>query len=358
MALWHGAERAMTLGAVVTLLLGCGEAATTSDGSTGTPSGGSGGSGGMVATGGMTGATGGATGGTSSTTTLVSSSSTGNPPFVLDVHTALAPGGGLELTTNLPAHQEGCLAVPFEGVPCGDLDQDGLTDAWEDVVIDRLRPLLRLDEEESLVNDPAFVIANVARVAPDPVDVTAVRALMMIGYSKDFGSCGFTAHNGDSERVALNLKLVGVEGNVTVLAAYTAAHEGTPSDHGKMVEGSDLAGLVYENDAATGEPRWVVFPSQDKHGTYATVEICENISFVPCFDEDCGPDNVADPKAFDRLPPYVNAGEESHPLVTDLTSIGFAGDDAWANQDFCGGLGGSGCSAPVRDKLLNDPFGP
>ena len=46
------------------------------------------------------------------------------------------------------------------------------------------------------------------------------------------------------------------------------------------------------------------------------------------------------------------------PLTSFLTAIGFPGDDAWAMQDFCGGLGGTGCSSAVRDKLLVDPFGP
>src|SRR4051812_25490754 len=66
------------------------------------------------------------------------------PAFVLDVHTALAADGALVLHTNLPARDGDCTVLP--GAPCGDLDGDGLTDAWEDVVLDRLRPVLRLDE--------------------------------------------------------------------------------------------------------------------------------------------------------------------------------------------------------------------
>ena len=67
-------------------------------------------------------------------------------------------------------------------------------------------------------------------------------------------------------------------------------------------------------------------------------------------------EGVATPADYQRLFPFVNAGEESAPRVSDLSSLGFPGDDAWAAQDFCGGLGGSGCSAAVRDKLLADPF--
>ncbi|MCA9636040.1 MAG: hypothetical protein KC420_08425, partial [Myxococcales bacterium] len=93
-----------------------------------------------------------------------------------------------------------------------------------------------------------------------------------------------------------------------------------------------------------------------KHATYATIAICEGISLIPCFDEDCAPDGVDDPGAYDRLPEVVNAGEESSPRVSDLGVVGFPGDDAWKDQDFCGGLGPGTCSSAVREKLLVDPF--
>lgn len=344
--------------ALVTAFLcaGCGGSGETSQSSGGTAgaatTGATGGGGSSTSTSGQGGGAGQSGGATSGTT--------GNPVFTLEVHTQVTPEKSLALTTNLPAAVDACLAAPFEGTPCDDLDQDGLADAWEEVIIDRFRPLLRFDEAESLISDSTFVVADVARVALVSQSPLRARVFIMLGYTKDFGSCGFTAHNGDSERVALDLMATagGGPGDVTAAGMYTAAHENTASDHSRKFEGADQGQLVYENDGVTSEPRWVVFPSQDKHGTYASIEICENISFVPCFDEDCGPDGVANPQEYDLLPPFINAGEEAHPLVTDLSMIGFPGDDAWAEQDFCGGLGGATCSAPVRDKLLNDPFGP
>ncbi|HTJ82121.1 MAG TPA: hypothetical protein VL400_10375, partial [Polyangiaceae bacterium] len=274
--------------------------------------------------------------------------------FDVDVHTSLDPNAGLVLTTALPKDVAACRAIP--GAPCADLDGDGLVDAWESIVLERMRPIQRLDEDEQLVNDPAFVLGDVGRVAPVN---GLVHVFIMLGYEKDYGSCGgFTGHNGDSERVALELEAVpgGGPGDVRVKRLYTAAHEGTTADHSRLFATSELSGLAYDADPATGEPRWVVFPSSDKHGTYATIDICEGISVIPCFDEDCAPDGVANPADYDRLPPFVNAGEETMPLVSDLTALGFPGDDAWAVQDFCGGLGGTGCSDDVRNKLLNDPF--
>jgi hypothetical protein len=66
---------------------------------------------------------------------------------------------------------------------------------------------------------------------------------------------------------------------------------------------------------------------------------------------------VNDPESYDLLPElWGNAGELAAPRISDLTELGFPGDDAWTDADFCGGLGGTGCSSPVRAKLLVDPF--
>jgi hypothetical protein len=277
--------------------------------------------------------------------------------FSLDVHTFLTDEGVLALETNLPWAVDACLALPVLDVPCEDEDLDALVDAWEAAAIDRLRPRRRMDEDEQLIGDPTATIGDVGRAAPGPD--AHLRLFVMLGYSLDYGSCGgFTGHHGDSERVALDLRAepAGGPGGVRVEAAYTAAHEGSANDQGRVFTGPDLGQLVIEDDPELGEPRWIVFPSADKHATYATIEICEGVSAIPCFDEDCGPDGVSDPDAFDRLPAFVNAGEEQHPLVDDLAGVGFPGESAWADQDFCGGLGGTTCSSSVRSKLLSDPF--
>ena len=275
----------------------------------------------------------------------------GGAAFVLEVHTALE-GGVLMLRTNLPARDVACAALSASGAPCGDVDLDGLTDAWEDVALDRLRPLLRFDEGESFEDDAAAHVADIGRVAPGPGDPLEAVVIVVQAYSIDYGSCGLTGHDGDPERVALHVTAVagGGPGDVAVTAAYTAAHEGTASDHGRMFAGADLAMLVHADVAPGGEPRWVVFPSRNKHATYATVDICENISPFPCFDEDCDGGG-------DLLPDVINAGEDGARRVEDLTGIGFPSEDAWADQPFCGGIDSTSCSATVREKLLSDPFG-
>lgn len=282
-----------------------------------------------------------------------SGEASGGAMFVPDCHTQLLPGPRLGFVCDLPFAVDDCAALA--NAPCEDLDADGLVDAWEDLALAALRPLRRLDEAEQLLTDPTAVTGDVGRVFAVG---ERLRIHVMLGYSIDYGSCGFTGHNGDSERVALDL-LADPDagpGGARVVGAYTAAHENTASDHGRVFVDADLDQLVYSVDAETSDPRWVVYPSADKHATYATIAICENISAIPCLDEDCGPDDVDDPATFDLLPAFVNAGEATAPRATELSVVGFPGEQAWADQDFCGGLGGTGCSSPVREKLLVDPF--
>ncbi len=276
------------------------------------------------------------------------------PELVPDASTEYA-GDAIAFGANVPAAVADCPLVP--DAPCDDADGDGLVDAWEDLLLDRLRPLVRFDESEPLLGDVDAVLHDVGRVfvAADG----SVHAYVMIGYSEDYGRCGATFHDGDSERVAIRLALLPDEGpgDAIVTGLYTAAHEGTITDHGTVLVDDDLTTAVFEDDALSGEPRWVVFASDGKHATYPTIDACENAEWAPCLDEDCAPDNVDDPAAFDVLPPIVNAGEEDAPRWTDLNAIGFPGEDAWADQPFCGGRGaGPLCSSAVREKLLVDPF--
>jgi hypothetical protein len=277
----------------------------------------------------------------------------GDEMFVPDCHTQLLPGPRLGFVCNLPFAAADCAEIA--NAPCDDLDADELADVWEDLALAALRPVRRMDEAEQLITEPTAVTGDVGRVARVG---DHLRVYVMLGYSIDYGSCGFTGHHGDSERIALDLIADpdAGPGGVQVVGAYTAAHENTASDHGRVFVDADLDQLVYTVDPDTSDRRWVVYPSADKHATYATIAICENISAIPCLDEDCGPDDVDDPAKFDILPALVNAGEETAPRATELSVVGFPGEQAWADQDFCGGLGGTGCSSPVREKLLVDPF--
>jgi hypothetical protein len=273
-------------------------------------------------------------------------------PFVA-TFTSERLGPAMAIRSNLPYANEACLALV--GAPCGDIDQDGLTDAWEDGILDRVRPAVEFDEAEQRVDDATAVLAMVARVVPV---VDRIHVYVMIGYDLDYGRCGLSGHDGDSERVAVSLAPMAGEGpgDVAFVGAYTAAHEGTIGDEGRVYDSATLGELSFPADPTDGTPRWRVFSSDGKHATYGTLDHCESTSVVPCVEEDCGADGV-DPAAYRELPPIWNAGEPELPRLSDLGPIGFPGEDAWAAQDFCGGRGrGLLCASPVVEKLTVDPF--
>ncbi|HHO50034.1 MAG TPA: hypothetical protein ENK18_03980 [Deltaproteobacteria bacterium] len=139
---------------------------------------------------------------------------------------------------------------------------------------------------------------------------------------------------------------------------YTAAHEGELTDAGRTVAADGLWQLSFPLDPATGQPRWRIYASDGKHATYGTKAWCEGASSVPCVEEDCGFEG-GDPGVFARIPPVANAGEPDAPRLTELSRLGFPGEEAWVDQPFCGGQGRSwSCASPVVDKLTDDPFAP
>ncbi len=262
-------------------------------------------------------------------------------------------GFTVALRTELPFDAAACEALDA-GLPCFDDDADGLADVWEQAVLDLLAPQLEFDEDEPMHGDASAVFAGVGRVAPAR-DEGRIRAYFMLGYSQDYGACLVDAHDGDSERVVLDLEPISGAGagDVGVVRAYTAAHENTLDDQGQVFSESEVAQLEFPEDEQ-GVPRWKVWASEAKHATYPSVRACESVSSVPCVEEDCAADGR--PPVI-LVPAMVNAGEENARLIDALGPIGFPGELAWGDQDFCGGLRPSlVCAAPVREKLLADPF--
>lgn len=263
--------------------------------------------------------------------------------------------GRIELRSNLPRQVEAC-RDEFAFDLCTDLDDDGLTDRWEDLALEALTPRVRFDEEEKLFYDPEAVFTAVGRVSPVPENPARIRFHLVIAHARDYGCMGFGDHDGDSERVLLDLEAVDSPslGDAVLVQAYTAAHECTVSDHSARYTGAGLEELEFEDDPITETPRWVIYSSRNKHATYITKEICEPV-FTGCF-ESCGPDRVRDPLLFDLRPLVANVGEPGAPLLEELSALGFPGEEAWIDQKFCGGRDRSGgCSTAIRTKLMMGP---
>lgn len=282
-------------------------------------------------------------------------------------HVSRPAGGALRFEADVAARVADCRPT---GASCDDRDRDGLVDAWEAAVLDRLRPAVTFDEDEPLLaKDSHDAFAMLGRVSPGAPGHVVVNVLLL--YTRDYGAqnpiCFHTSkHAGDVERVALDLALEG-GGAARVVATFTTGHEGTEDDQSRVWQGDELAKtLQYVSDPTTHEPRWQVFPSQNKHATYATVSQCQSVHLKKwthdfCIDEDCKPDGVRDPERFTRIPPVRNAGELGAPLLDDLTALGFPHERAWSDDVFCGGLtvdanARKECPPPVKSKLLKNPF--
>jgi len=286
-----------------------------------------------------------------------SDTDTDPPAFVLNAYTEPS-GVSMAFRTNLPSAVSDCAALTETGADCTDADMDGLVDVWEQLVLDALTPVVRFDESEQWFSDSSAVLHGVGRVSPAASDPTHIRVYIMLGYSYDYGRCAVSFHDGDSERVALDLSpLAGAgPGEMLLTGTYTAAHEGTITDHSTVLTGAQLSEDEFPLDGS-GQPRWRVYSSDGKHATYHTAQRCEDAEWALCLEEDCDADGVSDKTAFDFVFPTDNAGEEDHPMLTDLTSVGFPGEEAWVQQEFCGGAGRLlFCASAVREKLMEDPF--
>ena len=267
--------------------------------------------------------------------------------------TVLAPAAALRLATSIVAD-----ADPHDAND--DRDRDGLSDAWETVVLERFQPLIELDEHEKGLEDSKFRTGVAARVVPRAGDPSHVVVFFAFAWSEDYGSCGLTEHHGDVERAVLELARVpGTAGDATIVKAYTASHEGDITDKSEKVTGeSNLRShLEFVRDNALGGPgyRWLVYTSRNKHGTFLSKGSCESKKLF-CLADYCGADGVDDKNTLRRLPPILNAGEPTHPLESSWNLFGYAGVDVWTAKKFCGLATSGDCDAAPRESLTKDPF--
>ncbi len=238
---------------------------------------------------------------------------------------------------------------------CADADADGLTDAWEDAVAAHYQPRLELDEQEKGLGDANFKVGTATRVVARKGDASHVVVFFGFAFSEDYGSCTFTDHHGDVERAVIELERApGTDGDVKMIKAYTAAHEGDPTDASHVYEGDKLTKEL-EFVSENGAPRWLLYTSRNKHGTYANKKTCESKS-IPCIADYCASSNKVNRNDYRRLPVLLNAGEPEHHRDSGWARFGYPNADAWQDKKFCGVATGGDCDSAPRSTLIKDPF--
>lgn len=238
---------------------------------------------------------------------------------------------------------------------CADVDRDGLTDAWEDTVLAHFQPRLELDEQERGLTDPSFRVGTAGRVVARHDDPSRVVVFYGFAFSEDYGSCSFTDHHGDVERAVIELeRTAGTNGDVRMIKAFTAAHEGDVTDASHLYEGDRLASEL-EFVSENGAPRWLLYTSRNKHGTYANKRTCESKK-LPCVADYCASSNKPNRNDYRRLPRLLNAGEPEHPRDSGWSRFGYESADAWSTKPFCGLASGGSCDSAPRSTFVRDPF--
>ena len=284
--------------------------------------------------------------------------------YVSDVVTR---GDYIELRSTLPWDVDACIAMVNRPQDCTDDDGDGLVDLWEELALHRLRPVVHLHPNDRLFNDSDGLVAALGRIAPAPGG-ERIRMFLALAYSRDYGSCTFTAHAGDSERIVLDLQPEERSWGFTVRVAgiYTAAHEGERVDSSTLLRDATLGDVEVVADGWAHNARWAVYASKNKHATYLSERACKNASSLPCVREGCAATTRIGHDS-SLLFSVHNAGEPNRPLTTapghnspaarmlpGWSREGFT--YTWSEERFCGGTMSSACSSSLRGKLLDDPF--
>lgn len=178
---------------------------------------------------------------------------------------------------DLPARVADC-----QGMVCPDVDEDGLLDAWENLILHFSRPTWIFDENEDLFSAPRHDVAVFSSVRPSAGIVrgdgsftpTAVRAVHYLAQSRDFGApvLGAGGHVGDVSQAAVELRLeqgAGDASRAVLSRLFTRGHTGVR----RANQTYDVPDAAVEMEPSDQSPR--VYVEEDKHGTWWSVLACD-----------------------------------------------------------------------------------
>ena len=193
----------------------------------------------------------------------------------------------------------------------GDADGDGLDDAQELAWARQYFPYYNISPEEH-----CGVHGIITRVTPHPVGMGLIHIIYDVLYDQDCGALGtgVTGHIGDDERFAMTINpaLPPPDGIVVIKAI---SHRGSQCEMTSMC-GRCAGATPCQTLALNGVQTPAVWVAQDKHGNYVN----RNMTCLPTAANVCG--DVCQDSAPD-MPSIINVGEPCHPLVNNLTTMGF-----------------------------------
>jgi hypothetical protein len=219
-----------------------------------------------------------------------------------------------------------------------DRDQDGLDDAQEQVWAQQYLPYLSISPDDACATPRGIVV----RVSPHPSGMGLLHIHYDVLYNDDCGTfaSGITGHIGDSEHFAITVDPT-MPPPRGIVAIKAISHHGTQCEMATecgRCAGQTACQTLTKNGVATP----AVWAARDKHGNYVN----RSMTCLPAAINTCG--DVCDDSAAPDMPPIVNVGEPCHPLVNNLTTMGFVTSangwthmelfnyDPWGGQNFGG----------------------
>ena len=188
-----------------------------------------------------------------------------------------------------------------------DIDGDGINQEWEDKAMERINPYIELDEEEPwLDNKENDFVANFVRIHPymPGIGETGYHAnhlpkyiifRYVVTWSEDYGRFGFTAHEGDHERIFMAWRVIDNH-TLDLDWVFTSAHRDpdihhsvwSPSyrvcnkvDVSTLAENYDFSMLMCgELDFDSQDGRLTFCAAEGKHALYPTCNVCEDVLLV------------------------------------------------------------------------------
>jgi hypothetical protein len=250
----------------------------------------------------------------SSSTTGDGGVTTGGDASTNDASSMTFDGGGDLPDASTPGDDAG-----DDAASAADRDHDGIADAQEAAWADAYFPYYSIHPSDGCKTHGVLF-----RMMPHPQEMGRIVVIYDVLYDAD---CGASGHDGDDEQFAIvfDPKRAAPEG---ILAVRAISHQDTPCEHDTtcgQCSGMSACGTAMRS----GKAYPAVYPSKDKHGTYADMATCSG-SFI-CDFGGCALSAAPD------APSFVNAGEPAYPLVHDLTANGFITTaNGWTHMELFG----------------------